>query len=533
MSLLILVGAQYLFAADMPAPGGLTNPHIINTTAFNFTSWGPDNDTAIHGFFLFNFSSQHVQSAPGGNVSQVVFYASNSSTNITLGTNTSVNLTNYSIRYDTSALGIGNYTLIVNITNHTTSTGVVPMAFSFPGTFRVDNENPVITFSTQPGNQTTAGTNFTFSVGKPSGAGIEINTAYFCNLTIDGVIRNSTTNIANGTTTSLLFNLSANANVTSFVNCTQKGLVNEEFKSLTGSTTVLFSYDSVAPTFDIKFKDTEGNERTEFGFGDEVTVDCNPSDATSGIDLSFLNISVKFPEGNEENQTNPTATGYKIPGTSTQELGSYVVSCWIKDYVGLLSNSTNKTFTIITKAGLGTEGSSGSAFGIPGFSAPVGKIKVSEGVTSDIGALTKEGVSRLLQKGASVLVSINGEDHKITVIDITEDNVELEVNSETMRVTISKGDTKIVDLDGDNKGEMEIEFHKRYPPGGKWADLTFKVSSAPTTPTSDESATTSGSKTTPEDKATTKKSGAPLIITIIVIAVILLIGYSLIKGKKK
>ena len=87
-----------------------------------------------------------------------------------------------------------------------------------------------------------------------------------------------------------------------------------------------------------------------------------------------------------------------------------------------------------------------------------------------------EGVSRLLQKGSAVIVTINNKEHKITVDDVNDQMVKITIESDPMEVTINKGESKLIDVEG---GTLEITYNGIYPPKGKWADLTIKLSAAP------------------------------------------------------
>ncbi|MEK6861877.1 MAG: hypothetical protein AABY07_07975, partial [Nanoarchaeota archaeon] len=76
----------------------------------------PTNSTTVWATVIFNFSTAH---GPGTtNVTNTTFYINSSTGTITnIGTNTTANLTSYSVKYLTTGVADGNYTLIVNVSN--------------------------------------------------------------------------------------------------------------------------------------------------------------------------------------------------------------------------------------------------------------------------------------------------------------------------------------------------------------------------------------------------------------------------------
>ena len=138
----------------------------------------------------------------------------------------------------------------------------------------------------------------------------------------------------------------------------------------------------------------------------------------------------------------------------------------------------------------------------------------------------------LMQAGASLKLDIKGQDHTVTIVTITDDSVTLRISSEPLTVTVGKGETTDVDIDRDGTNDLGVTYHKRFPPGGKHADLTFTLVESPavaTTPgTSEESA---------EEQAgvfgLSKGSTGGLVIMLLVIVVIIIVGYFMLTQRKR
>jgi preprotein translocase subunit YajC len=219
------------------------------------------------------------------------------------------------------------------------------------------------------------------------------------------------------------------------------------------------------------------------------------------------------------------AIEFVIPSTDTFQLGTYLVGCDVRDRAGF-RQTRNVTFEIVKQAP-----KSSSAFAVPGFSAPVARVKINTGVTSDGGQLGAEGISRLMQVGASLKVDVKGHDHTITVSAVTDDTVTLTISSDPMTITVNKGETVSVDVDGDGTNDIAVTYHKRFPPGGKHADLTFALTETPSVGGGPDSS--GGSTSTPAGEQALKSGKAGLLVTVIVIVVIVVLGYFMLSKRKK
>ena len=285
--------------------------------------------------------------------------------------------------------------------------------------------------------------------------------------------------------------------------------------------------DNTMPTLNLQFKDSDLNVIAtpfEFEFGDTVNIDCNPVDATAGI--SNVSVLLKRPEQSSFGQLSKALNG-EAQFTETDDVGEYEVQCIVYDKGSKYTNSTKK-FQIITKPPRSTSG-----FKVAGFEAPIGKKKVAAGNTNDAGSLTTEGLSRLVQVGGTVILNVKGTSHKITVSELSAEQVTLVIASEPVQVTIKKGDTATVDIDNDGTNDVSITFHKRFQTEGKYADVTFMLNDSPATPVAEEETTTPEAQPLAATTPTTQASKAGLWITLLVIIVVIIIGYVMIRGKKR
>ena len=286
-------------------------------------------------------------------------------------------------------------------------------------------------------------------------------------------------------------------------------------------------FDVFGPRVSIKFLDTNNNEKTKFGATDKVKIVCTRSSALSNF--NDTNLSIMVPAGSqfdslESSSTRASAaTDFTVEFSQTRELGDYTAACFSVDDNSLLNDTVNSTFTIVTKPPRST-----SAFANPSFQRPEGQKIVSE--SEDLGKISEQGTSRLLKKGSIVKVDIKGETHTITVKELSLTALTLTVESTPQDVIFNKGETKEVDVDGDGQNDLAITFHQQYKTGTRaTADVTMKAISTPAEPKKD----TTKEPTTKDDETSTGSFAGSAIVTIIVIVAIVVIGFALIRGKKR
>ncbi|MBT4576957.1 hypothetical protein HOB91_01335 [Candidatus Woesearchaeota archaeon] len=308
----------------------------------------------------------------------------------------------------------------------------------------------------------------------------------------------------------------------------------------TTSVSNVLNIDSVAPTSTVQFTDNDLTNLTanlKADYGSEVLVNCTPTDATAGINIYKSYISIKYPgvssySDNLSLTANTTSqvTATVLDSQTRGDLGEYSIKCFVEDNAGnTVSTILNfTTQTVVVGAG-SAAGSTGTA-AIEGWENPVGTIMIGSGTVSEGGRLTTEGISRLMKTNAVIKLDISGENHRIEVKAATDDKVVLTISSEPFDVTINAGETEEVDVNGDGIADLEVTYHKLFAKTS--ADLTFKQISVPVEAEAmdDESV---DETTTEEDTEDYASSNGGLTVTLAVIVIILIIGYALIKGKKK
>jgi hypothetical protein len=310
--------------------------------------------------------------------------------------------------------------------------------------------------------------------------------------------------------------------------------------NFSASVSNVLNIESVAPTATVQFTDNDLANLTanlKADYGSEVLVNCTPTDATAGINIYKSYITIKYPgvssySDNLSLTANTTSqvTATVLDSQTRGDLGEFSIKCFVEDNAGntvtTILNFT--TQTVVVGAG-SAAGSSGTA-GIEGWENPVGTIMIGSGTISEGGRLTTEGISRLMKTNAVIKLDISGENHRIEVKAATDDKVVLTISSEPFDVTINAGETEEVDVNGDGIADLEVTYHKLFAKTS--ADLTFKQISVPVEAEAmdDESV---DETTTEEDTEDYASSNGGLTVTLAVIVIILIIGYALIKGKKK
>jgi len=299
------------------------------------------------------------------------------------------------------------------------------------------------------------------------------------------------------------------------------------------SNNLTITVDNTNPNSTITIADDDGNDLTtsaEVKYATVVTVTCNSGDVTAGTVTTNNTISVLFP-GLTSYQNlslfDNTAVQIlaEISDEETENVADYSIKCFTMDKAGN-SNTSVFNFSVVPVV---TKGS--NAVAIPGFQLPVGTQKTSSGVVNDAGRLTTEGSSRLIAIGGAVKFDVKGEPHKVEVESASETSVSLIISSTPIDVTIPVGESKSIDLNNDGVDDMEITYHQYF--SKKYADLTFKLTSEPTekAPVVDSNEDVTPPTQEPIEEYTSPISG--LTVTLAVIIIILIIGYALIKGKKK
>jgi len=443
--------------------------------------------------------------------------------------NTAVNLSSYIFRNSTEGMPTGNYSFWLNITN---STGHSQL--DYVSNFSIDNSNPVVSYVTRPTiNQTNTSIYINYSAYD-----VGNETLTNCTIFIDGSVVNysvfsNTRAPVYDPKTSFVQNINVSQGPHNiYVACYDTARViknNGVFGNMGQSTSFKLTTDTAFPQFSVLFKDSEGNENTQFTYGSEVTAVCNLSDNEGVNDRVTLNLSVQLPGESASSNVSAltiarTETTYKFTVTDTRQLGDYHFTCAAADYVNFW-NRTTGNFSIIS----GSIGST-SAYKIPGFKEPLAKKVIGEGVINNLGILTESGEARLIEKTGGVVLNINDQDYEIIVKDVTESAATLDVaGTET---TINAGESKQFDLNSDSINDLDINLNMVYH---KKADLAFRKISVQAQPPEVEKDYEETVEKEPEKMTVEKKnikSAVTVVIMVIVVVILLVITIAMMRRRR-
>ena len=494
----------------------------------SISAYFPDNTSIVNEPFTINMSTFHLGSV-AANISNITFIIQNASGTAfekvwVLGSNTTANLTSYSISNLSSGLPDGNYSLVLRTTNISIGTagcsggatcGNSTTQLQLGGTFSLDNTIPVITVAVPAVNQTSKTVKINITVTESFGVsrcllflnGTQINTT---NTTLD--VNPALNEFLNGTYNFTTV-VATDQVATPIATCNDTSIDTNFLPNTASGTGTILVIDGVAPLFqNIEFTDTEGNTKSEFEFGNAVTINCNPTDQTSGVNAAFINISIVTPASITENLSAPATSGFILPGTNTKELGNYVIICSVRDYLGN-ANHSNATFSIITDVP-----SEGGAYAIPGFKEPIAKKVIGAGVVNKLGELSDTQEARLIAETGSVTLTLDGQEHSIVVRDVLDTSVTLGIDD--VEVTLNVGESKSFDLNSDQHDDVEITlnmiFHKK-------ADLLFKKVSLAAGPAESGEVSPEGEKQSLPSSAGERKTSVVGIIAGSIIAALIIL----------
>ena len=519
---------------------------IFGASGVNATSFWPYNNTLVRGTVTFNvtLSPSGSGALPGlnANITNITISLRHlqSGTLYVVGVNRTSNLTGYIMNNDTSTMPNGVYALNATIYN---DSGLAPVSLVLGNNITIDNFAPAVIWNVYPtGNRTNNLLTFNFTAFDfNSTTAAIISTTHNltnCSVVLDDVVVNTSTTAAqlgglgNHTVNlSLSFTSTDKKDHAAYVACndlartgSQSGVVGNR----NVSTTITFTTDTRGPHITIVFKDSEGNEETQFIFGTEITAVCNFSDASTGFNPATINLSFGQPNSNPLNVTATTTTRteatYVITGDLTRQIGRYLFSCTGYDWVNF-GNATNATFDIRQSGISGT-----SAYAIPGFKEPISKKIIGEGIVNNLGELTETGEARLIDKTGGVVVVIDDQEYEIIVKDVTENDVTLDVAG--ANAVMIAGDTKQFDLNTDGVNELEINLNMIYH--GK-ADLIFKRVSVQAPPSAEEKGEESTAEKEPERVVVEEKKLGNVVVvvsTLIAVVILIFIVFSMIIRKR-
>lgn len=171
---------------------------------------------------------------------------------------------------------------------------------------------------------------------------------------------------------------------------------------------------------------------------EEVTCSCSTSDSTSGV------ASTSFDE-------NP----------STSETGTHTIECTATDYAGNTGSGSDEfnvdgSFNRRTSSG-SSGGSSGSTTTITPTTTTSSTVQWDRTISEDSSELSTRGtVSTTVKAHERIAVKIANEVHHVGVVSVTSTSATIEVSSTPQQVTLSVGQSKNVDADGDGYYDMTV-----------------------------------------------------------------------------
>jgi len=293
-------------------------------------------------------------------------------------------------------------------------------------------------------------------------------------------------------------------------NSGQSALYNLSFLQTLTVSDIELPFNASKPTFE----DINNVKKTKFEYGDKITIkDCT---GTDNVDEAVQkNITIKFP-----------SIGFGLSNISlsfedTLTIGTYTVNCSVSDSSGnIVSNSSD--FEIIPKV----RGSSAAAVKGP---KPVSEGIVGKGSSESV-EVTAEGVGRLIYVGGSLKFMVNNEEHSVTVKEIGKDSVALTISSTPFDISLTKGENKDVDVDGDGANDVNVKFNGVF--SGK-VDITLTVIAQPIKPieTPVEKELTAQERVAEAAKKITTGTNA-IWFVIIVVVIIAIVGYLLVSRRK-
>ncbi|MCG2717607.1 MAG: hypothetical protein L6408_02075 [Nanoarchaeota archaeon] len=248
-----------------------------------------------------------------------------------------------------------------------------------------------------------------------------------------------------------------------------------------------------------------------------ITYRCTPSDPLSGTYQSKWEVQKPDSTWVTVQDWTVLTTTYDDQAISldnTNLAGTYSVKCSFKDNVGNVGEKTTSSDGETFRVFYSTSDTSGGTTG----ASSAAKIDLS----------TQEEMTVKEMQGTITTFTLDGETiHKITIREVGLTTVTLIIESDPIEITLSVGETKEVDVDGDGENDISITLNSIADDG--LVDLTTKrLTPLPAAETPTEEVAPTETPTAPVEEAPSK---AWLWILIIVIIVVIGVGYWFMKKK--
>ncbi len=437
--------------------------------------------------------------------------------------NTTVNLSNLnSTNFTNVALDEGKYRWNCrwqsNLTKTPTTSGLTNNWSTTNNTFVIDGSKPSnVTLSWPTANyQFTGAQNitshrmaFNFTVYD------SYSTNMKCNLTINNYIRNdSSVLIVNGTLSKILLN-------TEYLNTTvYAGKNGTNIWNISCRDSVTWRNYSASSTFYVKDSTAPGTPVANVSSatalkGATVTLGCS---ATDVLDPSIqYKYQIKGPLTGDDWSDTSVTTANEYAFTGTSNVGTYTYRCIAEDDSG--NQATSAEYTIaVSRSEQQTSSSAGATTGTEAVE------QIRTGRTAEIGPLTVEGSTKRMAKTAKLSFLIDGLAHlaEVTEIDSTTETVTVLVSSDPIEITLTKGESKTLDLNDDGWEETQISFNGLV--SGK-AEINFKLLV--------ESVEEEPAEVVEPEPVEEKASKMGLWIALVVILIIAVVAYFVVTKKKK
>ncbi len=383
-------------------------------------------------------------------------------------------------------------------------------------TFTIEGSGGVIAVAANTRNKNAYGY-FTFNTtadfGTEENNGVAANG--YLNLTNITTGAYGATNITlyNGTIGKGVANDSSDGNYTNFIIKINSTAVAQWPKYYRGS----FVLDGGVPTVAL----TEPADKNINPFS-SIKYGCSGTDSVSG--MNTCSIKITKPGGSTITKTSETCSDQEFKNTDTNEAGTYNVECTTKDQVGHTTTSTGIiTFSVFTSTGGGDASSSGGGSGIS---------RSGEELVLDADLSTSDKTTFVGSQGSIKVFSLSGTDaHTITFVKVNENTLTFTIESYKAEVTLSVGETKDVDMDGDGTPNAQVTLESITNGVATITVLKLKdlevVAEEESAP-SEEIPTVSGDI---EEKISEKGFGRIMWIVTIIVIVLIIVGYFYVKRR--
>ncbi|HLC63417.1 MAG TPA: hypothetical protein VJJ21_03790 [Candidatus Nanoarchaeia archaeon] len=275
--------------------------------------------------------------------------------------------------------------------------------------------------------------------------------------------------------------------------------------------------DGTSPTVDVTAPSTT-TVSTSSSTG--LTYVCSGSDANGTV--SSYEWTLTKPGGDKVTKTTASAT---FATTDIDKAGTYQAKCKVTDGVGFTGESSTYEFS----GHVTSTASSGASGGGGGSGSATTEKTTTLKVDNDLSV--KEEVTLSKQQGRITTFTLDGQNsHKMTFKEVTASRVTLIIESTPIEVSLSIGETKVIDVDGDGVNDLEITLVNIK---NGVADVKTKKIAETTLETTTTSSTLPKPSTTLAVQPAAKKSSLAWLWVLVILAIIIVIVVVMRKKKRR